>query len=74
MYIIIVHITKYNNLLGCSHIHILFINVFLNPFTKNVTGFKFKNLLRVTDFIVSGFHIIPDSQKTAVIKAFTHSC
>ena len=62
---------KYISLFGCSKNQILFIKQFLNPFTKNVIGFKFKNLLSHKLLTVSAFHSIQDSQNIAVINDFT---
>ena len=68
---ITVIIPKYSNLLGCSQNHILFIKQFLNPLTKNVIGFKFKNFLSNGLATVSAFHNIPDNQNMAVINDLT---
>ena len=67
----IVIIKKYISLFGCSQNHTLFIKQFLNPLTRNVTGFKFKSFFTVALCTVSGFHMIPDNQNKAVIKDFT---
>jgi len=64
-------IQKYNNLFGCCQNHILLIKQFLNPLTKNVTGFNIKNFLSAGLAIASGFHRIPDSQNTAIMKDLT---
>ena len=61
---------KHNRVFGDSQNHTLLIKQFLKPFTKNVTGFKFKNLLSHGILTLSAFHNIADSQNIAVIKDF----
>ena len=64
-------ITKYANLLGCCQIQILLIKQFLKPFTIYLTGFAIKIFFSHPIFTFSGFHKIPDSQKTAETKDLT---